>query len=318
MKIGIVGSGGWGTALALVASRNGNNQVTIWSRNKEQCDNINKTRQNQTYLPNIIIPKEVKITNDFSEIIDNDLLLLTLPAQEIRNICIKLKSNGISNKTTLLICSKGIEISELKLLSEVTKQIISSNEVAVLSGPNFAREIAENLPAITSIAANDLKLANKLRDVLSNINFRIYANDDLIGTQIFGAAKNVLAIAAGICIGKNLGENAKASVISRGIYEINSLSLAMGGKAETSLSPAGTGDIFLTCNSLTSRNTSFGIHMAKDLPPTNSLAEGFFTAKAIYSLSCNYAIELPICETVFAIAHQNQSPDIAIEKLLKR
>lgn len=318
MKIGIIGSGGWGTALALTAFRNGNNQVTIWSRSKEQCDNINKTRQNIAYLPNIIIPQEIKITHDFSEIIDNDLLLLTVPAQEIRNICIKLKSTGLAERSTLLICSKGIELGDSKLLSDVCNEILTGNEAAALSGPNFAGEIAQNLPAITSIAASDLSLAKNLQKHLNHLNFRIYPNDDLIGSQIFGAAKNVLAIAAGICMGRDLGENAKASIISRGIHEINNLSIAMGGKAETALSPAGTGDIFLTCNSLTSRNTSFGINLAKGLPPTRTLVEGSFTAKAMHFLRVNHAVELPICEAVYKIAHLNKSVDSVIEELLNR
>ena len=219
----------------------------------------------------------------------------------------------------LIICSKGIEQNSLKLMSEVIEEILPNNPIAILSGPNFALEVAKNLPAITSISSVNISLANELAHKLTSPNFRVYPNQDIIGTQIIGAAKNVLAIATGITIGKNLGENAKSAVFSRGIYEINNLLLAKGGKTETLLSPAGIGDLNLTCSSLTSRNTTYGMLIAQGNKNSNtSLIEGFYTAESIFMLSKALKIEMPIAETIYQVTHQNLTLEQAIEKLLKR
>ncbi len=317
MKINVIGSGAWGTALALVSAR-ANNQVMIYSRNKFVADDINNEHKNSSYLPNINIPKSIKATCNLIEIINADAIIISIPAQNIRQICIELKELGISHNVILIICSKGIEQNSLKLMSEVIAEILPLNKIAILSGPNFALQVAQDLPAITSIAANDINLSTMLAQNLKNINFRIYPNQDIIGTQIYGAVKNVLAIASGIAEGMKFGENAKAAIISRGIIEINTLSLAMGGKEETLLSPAGIGDIHLTCSSSSSRNTSYGIALANKKVPKDCLVEGFFTCKSINSLANKYNISMPICQAVYKITHEYSKPEETIKELLNR
>ena len=201
-------------------------------------------------------------------------------------------------------------------MSEVIEEILPENPIAILSGPNFAYPIAENLPAISSLA---IKNSNKeLAKQLSSTNFRVYPNEDIIGTQVVGAAKNVLAIATGIVMGKNLGENAKAALISRGIYEINNLSLAKGGNPSTLLTPAGFGDILLTCSSSTSRNTSYGIALAQGNIDRNNLIEGFFSSGSISSLAKSLNVDMPICDAVYKITHKQHPLDEVIKELLDR
>lgn len=317
MKIAIIGSGSWGSALAIVAHRAGN-QVTIWSRNHDICQQINLAHQNPSYLPSIVFSKDIRATSKLVDILEQDILLLVVPAQNIRQLCIELRSLKLSSQSILVVCAKGIEQESLKLMSEIVQEILPLNQLAILSGPNFAHEVADDLPTITSIAASDIKLSNMLAKTLCNLNFRIYPNDDLIGTQVFAAAKNVLAIATGIVIGKKLGENAKASIISRGICEINALSLAMGGKVETLLAPAAIGDIYLTCSSVTSRNTSLGIAIAKELSAPEALAEGFYSAISINTLALKLKIAMPVCQSVYQIIHEAAPVNSIIAKILLR
>lgn len=315
MKIGIIGAGSWGTSLAITAVRSGND-VSIYSRNKDTCLEINQNHRNTKYLPNINLPLTLKATNDLSTLLDSKIILLAYPAQTIRQLCIDLKKLKLNKDIIIVICSKGIEQNSLKLMSEVVVEILTHNPVAILSGPNFAHEIAKNLPAITSISAKEEELALKLTNILSSDNFKIYPNHDIIGTQIIAAAKNVLAIATGIVIGKKLGENAKSAILSRGIHEINNLIITKNGKSETLLSPAGIGDINLTCSSETSRNTSYGIALAQEKAIDNNLVEGFYTAKSIYMLAKSMNIKMPICEAIYKATHLNIPIDIIIKELL--
>lgn len=317
MKIGVIGSGAWGTALALVSSRS-DNQVIIYSRSIDICNQINDIHTNSRYLPEIILPKSIKANNNLLGILDSDVLLLSIPAQNIRLLCAELAELKLSPNVILAICSKGIEQGSLKLMSEVVTEILPNNKVAILSGPNFAYPVAQDLPAITSIASNNGLTSLMLAENLSSINFRIYPNEDVIGTQIFGAVKNVLAIATGVAIGRELGENAKAAIVSRGINEINSLSLAMGGRSSTLLAPAGIGDVHLTCSSSTSRNTSYGIALSTGSAAQECLVEGFFTSKSINSLAEKFSVQMPICQAVYQVTHGYISLDDAIKELLNR
>jgi glycerol-3-phosphate dehydrogenase (NAD(P)+) len=317
MKIAVIGSGIWGTSLALVSGR-ANNDVLIYSRDKFISDDINNNHKNSSYLPEIIIPSSIKATNNLAEVLNSDIIIISIPAQNVRQICSDLKELKLSTNTILMICSKGIEQNSLKLMSQVAEEILPLNKISILSGPNFALPVAQDLPAITSISSKDIELSNMLAKNLKNINFRIYPNRDIIGTQVCGSVKNVLAIASGIATGMKLGENAKAAIISRGIVEINNLSIAMGGKTETLLSPAGIGDIHLTCSSSASRNTSFGIALASNEAPENCLVEGFFTCKSINSLAIKLDISMPICQAVYKITHEHASAKDTIKELLNR
>ncbi len=317
MRIGVIGSGSWGTALACIAERASNHSVLIFSRNISICEEINNLHQNAHYLPGIILSNKITATNNLQYMLDLDILLLSIPAQNIRTLCLDLANLNLSSKTIIVICSKGIEQDSLNLMSEVVAQTLPLNRVAILSGPNFAHPAAQNLPTITSIAAQDIELSIMLANILKNPNFRIYANDDIIGTQIFGAVKNVLAIATGVVIGMELGENAKAAIISRGINEINSLCIKMGGSANTILSPAGIGDVHLTCSSPSSRNTTYGIALSKGDPSHEKLVEGFFTSKSVHVLAEKFGIKMPICQAVYMVTHEHSSLKSAIKELLK-
>jgi glycerol-3-phosphate dehydrogenase (NAD(P)+) len=312
MKIGVIGSGSWGSALALTAQRAGNN-VTIWSRNEAIANEINRQHTNKLYLQDIKLPEDLIATNDLSSMINNDILLLVVPAQTMREICHALEQKNLPKQVTLVICAKGIEQNSFKLMSEVVKEFFPLNPIAILSGPNFAYEVAQNLPAIASIASAEN--AELLAKMLSSKHFRFYPNNDVIGVQIIGAAKNVLAIATGITIGNKMGENSKSAILSCGINEINALSIAKGGDAKTMLTPAGIGDINLTCNSLTSRNTAYGIALAKNKTNNGHLIEGFFTAKSIFHLSQNLEIDMPIFKAVYQIIYQNYSINSIIKFL---
>lgn len=319
MKIAVIGGGSWGTALSLVAHR-ASHEVSIHVRNLEICNEVNKKKTNMRYLPGISLPADIiAYNNDLSKALESDILLLVVPAQSMLRLCLELKRLNLNSNKILIICAKGIEQKSLKLMSEVVADVLPSNPVAVLSGPNFALEVAKNLPAIASIASSDNNLAYSLSSFLSSNNFRIYPNDDIIGTQIIGAAKNVLAIATGIAIGKEYGENAKAAIISRGIEEIANLLLSKGGKIDTLISPAGIGDIYLTCSSATSRNTSYGIALGQNrVRDYNILVEGFATAESIMMLASKLSVQMPICQAVYKITHENFSLEKVVQELLDR
>ncbi len=318
MKIGIIGGGALGTALALVSHR-ASQEAHIYVRDEDICNEINQNHTNFRYLPGILLPSSITAYSNLTKILDSDALLLAIPAQNIYKLCLDLKSLNLDPNKILVICSKGIEQNSLKLMNEVISDILPKNPIAVLSGPNFALEIAKDLPAIASLASNDSNLTNALSKFLSNNNFRIYPNDDIIGTQIIGAAKNVLAIATGIAIGKEYGENAKAAIVSRGVHEISNLLLAKGGRIETLLSPAGIGDIYLTCSSTTSRNTAYGISLGQNkITNQNYLVEGFYTAESIVMLAASLNIKMPICQAVYKITHEKVSLERAVQELLDR
>lgn len=318
MKIGVIGGGSLGTALAMVSYR-ASQEAQIYVRNKNICDEINQNHTNHRYLPNITLPSKLVAHSDLSKILDSDALLLAIPAQTIRTICLELKSLNLDPNKIIVICSKGIEQKTLKLMSEVVSEILPKNPIAILSGPNFAIEIAQDLPAITSIASSDRNLANALSKFLGTNNFRIYPNTDIIGTQVIGAAKNVLAIAIGAAIGNKYGENAKAAIVSRGVNEISNLLLAKGGEIATLLSPAGIGDIYLTCSSTMSRNTSYGILLGQSKTTNpNDLVEGFYTSESIIMLAAKLNIKMPICQAVYKIAHEKLSLDRVVQDLLDR
>lgn len=317
MKIGIIGAGSWGTALALAFFRAGN-ETCIFVKDEQVAQEIALNQENTRNLPGVHIPSQIKLFHDYTCVDDLDLLVLVTPAQTIREICLKLKSCKLNKNLIILIAAKGIEQNSCKLMSEVVEENISGHRIAIISGPNYANLVAKDLPSITTIAASDEEIANFLASKLSSRNFRIYPSNDLIGAQVIGAAKNVLAIASGIVRGKQLGENAEAAIFSRGINEIMLLNKALGGKESIILSPAGLGDLYLTCSSSISRNTAFGLSLAKGEKNFTKLVEGFYTVKSICELASRYSISLPICQAVYDIAWQDESIDVAIERLLDR
>jgi glycerol-3-phosphate dehydrogenase (NAD(P)+) len=290
----VLGAGAWGTALAMQAAKSGVD-VTIWSRKPEIVHSINAHHRNPTHLSNLALPRNIKASSNLESILDYKHILLAIPAQSTR---LTLSPIPFSGKHSFIICSKGLETNSLKLLSEVVEDIAPKSQIAILSGPNFAREVAEGLPATTSIASRDKGHLEEVTNLFAGRNFVVHCNDDIIGTQICGAAKNVVAIACGICLGAGLGENAKAAILTKGLSEISQLIRALGGRQETILSPAGVGDFSLTCGSPTSRNMLYGIDLASGKHKGDKLVEGFHAARSIGALAQKHGLKLELIEAL--------------------
>lgn len=321
---GVIGAGGWGTALSVVANRGGS-KVTMWTRNENVIQVVNDKRVNELYLPDVFIDPDITITDHLPAVCQQtNFLILTVPAQSIRPICISL-SDQLPSGIPVIIASKGIERGSLSLMSEVVRGILPENPVLALSGPNFAKEVAMGLPSATVIAGQDRTIAEKVIYAIGGKFFRPYYCDDIIGVQIGGAIKNVIAIASGIATGKGLGENARASLITRGLAEMSRLVKIKGGKEETLSGLSGFGDLILSCTSTSSRNMALGYAIGEgkkiaDLLPgkTSGLAEGVTTAESIHQLSHKLGVSMPICQTVHEILEGVTDVDNAIELLLSR
>jgi glycerol-3-phosphate dehydrogenase (NAD(P)+) len=302
-------------------------KVTLFPRRIEQTEEIQRTRENKKYLQGVSISPEIQVNSEFETLKNADIVLWVIPTQHSGEIAQKLNSY-LPAHAPIVICSKGIDahseiIDERSLLTAVIGRELS-NPLAVLSGPNFAIEIAQGLPAAATLAASSSELAFSLADILKNPFYRIYASDDPIGVQVAGAVKNVIAIASGIVLGKNLGNNANAALITRGLAEMRRLGLALGGKLETFLGLAAVGDLTLTCSSRQSRNMSLGAALGTGeklrdiLEHTHTVAEGVYTAEAVHKLSTLKSISMPICEAVYKILYHNENVDDVIKSLLAR
>jgi glycerol-3-phosphate dehydrogenase (NAD(P)+) len=317
----IIGSGAWGTALALTADRAGS-LVTLHTRSQSQADQLSRSRENQRYLPGITLPDSIIITADRATLVEAHALLIAIPAQRLEELCLSLKPI-LPNTIPVVICSKGIEIGgDNRLLSEVVQDSLS-NQLLILSGPNLAREIAQNLPAATTIAGG-ADVSNQIAKMLHHQHFRCYTNEDMIGVQVAGALKNVLAIACGITKGMGLGHNAVSSLLSRGLIEMRRLGVTLRAMSETFMGLAGLGDLVLTCSSELSRNFSLGVALGHGESLKSILArrvgvtEGVHTAKAVYELSGSLRLELPICEVVYRILYEDLPLMQAFEQLSTR
>lgn len=321
--IGVIGAGAWGTALAILANRAGSH-VTLWTRNEQVIASVKARRENAQYLPEQFIDPAINITNRIADIEKCDALLVTIPAQSLRTVTISL-SDIVPASVPLIIATKGIERGSLMLMSEVMQSIMPHNPYAILSGPNFAREIAEGKPAASVIASHHPQLADAVSFAIGGKYFRLYSNDDPIGTQVGGALKNVLAIAAGIVEGTNLGENARAALITRGIAEIARFAKAKGGREETLMGLAGLGDITLSCTSTRSRNYALGVALGRagntqkmDGGRAGGLTEGVATAESVSQLARKLGVNMPIMFTVHEVLSGQASIATAVERLLER
>src|SRR5579864_4446648 len=254
MKLGIIGGGAWGTALAQVASAEGS-ETLIWAMEKEVVQAINERHENPAFLSGVRLNGTIRATRELAEVGNCDALLVVTPAQHMRAV---LERAPVAGKP-LILCAKGIEEQSGRLLHQVAMEACPGAPIAVLSGPTFAHEVANGLPTAVTLAAQDFKLAEQLRDRIARPTFRIYISDDVAGAEIGGAVKNVLAIACGVVEGKGLGQNARAALIARGFAELRRFGLAFGAKLETLSGLSGLGDLFLTCSSTSSRNYSLGV-----------------------------------------------------------
>ena len=319
MKLGIIGGGAWGTALAQVASAGGR-ETLLWALEPDVVQAINGRHENPVFLPSIALNLEIRATSDLAELHGCDAWLVVTPAQHMRSVLAEARDCA----KPLLLCAKGIEERSGELLHRVAKQACPKADVAVLSGPTFADEVALGLPTAVTLAAEDRGLAERLRDRLALPTFRIYVSDDVAGAEIGGAVKNVLAIACGVVEGKGLGQNARAALIARGSAEMTRFGLAFGARAETLTGLSGLGDLVLTCSSTSSRNYSLGLGIgqgrsaAELMAISKTVAEGAFTAPVLARLARDKGIDMPIVDAVDALITGRANVDQALDALLTR
>ena len=322
IKIGVVGAGAWGTALAHAQAEAGR-LVTLWAREKEVRESIEKDDENKVYLPDVKLNKNIVVTESLSDLHGMDIILVVTPAQYMRATMDGLRHESLDGKP-IVICSKGIEIETGMMLSKVLEDTIPNAIPVIMTGPCFAREVALGLPTGVTIACDDLDLAKDLADKLGCRNLRPYVTDDILGAQIGSAVKNVLAIACGALHGMKLGENAKAALITRGIAEMGRLAKAMGAEEKTLMGMCGFGDVMLTCSSMQSRNFSLGSMLGEGrtlddiLGERKSVTEGVYTAKALKKLAYENAVDMPIADTVYKVLCDNVPLETAVTDLLDR
>lgn len=320
--IAVIGGGAWGTALAMVAERAGR-EVQLWVHEAEVAEEINKDHENKTYLPGIALNPSIKATNDMGDLIGTDAFLLVPPAQHMRAVTTRL--HDVLQKGSLVaICAKGIEQNSGKLMSEIMKETLPDAVPAILSGPSFASDVARGLPAAVTLACAEEDAAQALATAIGTPTFRPYWTSDVIGTQIGGAIKNVLAIACGIVDGKKLGESARAALTARGFAEMVRLGKRLGARTETITGLSGLGDLILTCSSTQSRNMSLGVALGEGkslkeiMGDRNSVAEGVHTAAAVKTMGEKRHLNMPICDAVADIVSGVETVDDAIASLLAR
>ena len=325
INISILGDGGWGTTLAILLQRKGFN-VTLWGAFADYVVLLNKKRINTKFLPGIKIPRQIEITHDLkSAFRDKQLIIFAIPSQYLRGILKKSeKFNSCADETVYLSVVKGIEIGTLKRMSEVIYEELGRIKIAVLSGPTIAHEIAKNIPSAAVIAGHDKNLRKYLQGIFMTERFRIYTNDDVIGVELGGSFKNIIAIACGISDGLGFGTNTKAALLARGLAEISRLGLAMGAKACTFSGISGLGDLVTTCISPYSRNRFVGEQIGKGRTlkqiqgRMQMVAEGIPTTKSTYVLSLKYKVDMPITREIFAVLYKNKSPFKAVRDLMAR
>ncbi|MHA1597241.1 MAG: NAD(P)H-dependent glycerol-3-phosphate dehydrogenase [Alphaproteobacteria bacterium] len=321
-KIGVIGAGAWGTALAAVARRGGHD-VVLHAHESEVADSINQTHVNEAFLPGVELDPGIEATTDLGKACDADAVLLVMPAQFLRAVTSAMAGLWKPG-VPAVICCKGIEQQTALLMSEVAAETLDGVPLAVLSGPTFAKEVADGLPTAVTLSCADEALGIRLSDAIGSPRFRAYRSHDLIGAELGGSVKNVLAIACGIVEGRKLGDNARAALITRGLSEITKLAAAKGAEPETLMGLAGLGDLTLTCNAMQSRNFSLGVALgegrtlAEVMGERMSVAEGVHTASSVTELARRLKVDAPICTAMDGILNHFVDIDAAIEGLLAR
>jgi glycerol-3-phosphate dehydrogenase (NAD(P)+) len=319
MRLGVIGGGAWGTALAQVASTGGE-ETLLWAMEPEVVEAVNSRHENPVFLPNIPLNAAITATSDLAELHSCDAWVLVTPAQHMRSV---LERAPVDCRP-LVLCSKGIEQETGKLLHEVAHEVCPSSPVAVLSGPTFAHEVAAGLPTAVTLACEDRALGEKLRARINLVNFRTYCTDDVAGAEAGGAVKNVLAIACGIVEGKRFGQNARAALIARGFAEMTRFGVAMGGRRETLAGLSGLGDLVLTCSSTSSRNFSLGKAIGEGgkvadlMKDRRTVAEGAHTAPVLHRIAVERDIDMPIVGAVVEVLSGKVDIDELLTTLLSR
>ena len=322
-KICVLGAGSWGTALALVVAKKGYN-VSMWTLSEGQCKKVNNTRENTDYLPGVSIPQNIQITTDLEESIkDSSVIVLAVPSQAIRGICKQIKP--FVNKNQILVdVAKGLEKGTGLRLSQVCETELPECEYVVLSGPSHAEEVSRDIPTTVVVASKDLTTAEKIQDIFMSPKFRVYTNPDVVGVELGGALKNIIAFGAGICDGLGYGDNAKAALMTRGIREISRLGVAMGAETSTFSGLSGIGDLIVTCTSMHSRNRRAGIligqgkSLEETLKEVKMVVEGITATEVAHEVAKKLNIEMPITNAIYSVLHDGANPDEVVDELMMR
>ena len=324
-RIAVIGAGAWGTALTVsLASRNGH-RLSLWAHSPDHARQLADTGENTRYLPGFILPADVQITHNLSHAIAGaDIILCVTPSQALRSILQQI-APMLTPRQILLSASKGIEEKTFLRMSQIIFEYAPDNPIGTLGGPSFAQEVAAAMPTAITLAIEDPALGKSLQDDFSSTSLRAYRNEDVIGTELGGALKNVIALAAGVVTGLELGNNATAALITRGIAEITRLTMACGGRRETMSGLSGIGDLVLTCTGGLSRNRTVGVELGKGRKLdaiiaglNGKVAEGVLTTTAALGLARRYGVEMPITEQMAVILHEQKPPLDAIRDLMSR
>ncbi|HVC89769.1 MAG TPA: NAD(P)H-dependent glycerol-3-phosphate dehydrogenase [Acidobacteriaceae bacterium] len=328
-RIAVVGAGSWGTALSLVLARRGGHTITLWSHTRLVAEAIEQTRENTIYLPGLLIPETVRVTTHLEEAVGSaEILILAIPAEHLRSIC-RLMAPLLSRDQLIVNATKGIEDGTFLRMTQVMAEVLAGQALelpcGVLSGPSFAQEVGAGSPTAITIASCDPSLATRVQEEFAGPTLRLYTNDDVVGVELGGALKNVIAIAAGATYGLGLGHNSVAALITRGIAEITRLAVACGGRRETLAGLSGLGDLVLTCTGVLSRNRHVGLELGsgRRLPDIladmhGKVAEGVRTTDAALGLARGMGVEMPITEQVAAVLHERISAKEAMRELMSR
>jgi len=325
-KVTVLGAGSWGTALAMVLTENGHDTL-IWSHREDQANEINERHTNEKYLPNIQLPEKLTATSDIKSAVEHgEILVFAVPTKAIREVAGQVM-NYLDKKVLIVHVSKGIEPDTLKRISEILEEALDPRvveDIVVLSGPSHAEEVVLHHPTTITAACANLRSAEKIQDLFMNHYFRVYTNTDVIGVELGGALKNVIALAAGISDGLNYGDNAKAALITRGLAEIARLGVRMGGNPFTFAGLTGMGDLIVTCTSVHSRNWKAGNMLGKGmkldevLENMGMVVEGVRTTKAAYQLAQKYDVSMPITTALYQVLFENKDPKDAVDELMHR
>lgn len=320
-KFTILGMGGFGLALAVMLN-NFNHEVTVWSDFESEIETIRKDGENKQKLPGVKISSAITLTNDISAVKDCDIVIFGVPTRFVRTVA-KKAAPFVSENTVIVNTSKGLEDGTFKRMSQVLKEELPDSPVVVLTGPSHAEEVAIGMPTTVTVASENVKYADYIQSVMSNSLFRIYISEDIIGCEVGGSLKNVIALCAGVCDGMGCGDNTKAALMTRGITEIARLGVAMGAHSETFAGLTGIGDLIVTCTSMHSRNRRAGILIGQNVSPDEAVrrigtVEGYDCTKVAYELAQKLGVDMPITEQCYKVLYNGVNPRTALSNLMER
>lgn len=321
-KVSVLGSGSWGTAMAMCLANNGHD-ILLWSRKAETTEELAETHINGKYLPGVILPENISYTSDISKCAEADVIIIATPSHTVREVCANIASY-VKDGQIIVSISKGFDTERYHRLSQVIKEEIPSCVVAAMSGPSHAEEVVKRLPTMNVVACEDIEVAKYIQKVFISEYFRIYTTDDIIGVELGGSLKNVIALCAGVSDGLGYGDNTKAALMTRGMAEIIRLGLAMGARHETFAGLSGIGDLIVTCTSMHSRNRRAGILIGQGKTPDEAqqevkmVVEGVKTAKAVKHLSREYNVEMPISEMAYDVLFEGMPVKESVPALMNR